>query len=127
MGGPAAPHSKGRMGCFGVGCLSVVGLVVVACVIAVVTSSAQSDTDRHDDAAYATVLCEKEVTSALNSPSTAKFGSVVATRTADLTWTVKGDVDAQNGFGAEIRNQFVCTMEVRKSDGFTRTNLDSLG
>jgi len=72
------------------------------------------------------VLCKDEVTAALKAPSTAEFSSVSASRTATYSWTVTGAVDAQNGFGAQIRSRFVCTMEVRESDGFTKTNLVSL-
>lgn len=123
---PAVAATRG-VGCFGIGCLSIVGVVVLIGIVTAISTSTQSDAERHDDPSYATVLCQDEVRTALKSPTSASFTNVEAVTSTSLIWTVAGDVDAQNSFGAAIRNHFVCTMEVRESDGFTRISLDSLG
>lgn len=54
-------------------------------------------------------VAHKFVKNQLKAPSTASFQSCfdsVATSSGD-TWTVTGYVDAQNGFGAKLRNTFV--------------------
>lgn len=48
--------------------------------------------------------CQDMVTNLLKAPSTADFGSVYL----DSLGVVRGYVDAQNGFGAQIRNTFSC-------------------
>lgn len=115
------------MGCTGIGCISIVVLIVVLFIGGFIVNSSQSPAEKNDDEAYAMVLCKGEVEDALKSPSSASFSEVSAVRTGHLFWTVTGAVDAENGFGAMIRNRFTCTMEVRESDGFTRTTLISLG
>lgn len=53
--------------------------------------------------------CTSQVESRLKSPSTAQFSDVRAMHDeAADTWTVEGNVDSQNGFGATVRSHFVC-------------------
>lgn len=53
--------------------------------------------------------CTSQVATRLKSPSTAEFSGVrVMHKKSDDTWTVEGNVDSQNGFGATVRSRFVC-------------------
>lgn len=52
-------------------------------------------------------LCKDRVLSYLKSPSTAEFSNV-----GEMGGLVVGYVDAQNGFGATIRNGFSCKVEM---------------
>ena len=74
----------------------------------IVTATIQDYTFTTKEASNLMIKCEEKVKSILKSPSTAKFPSI-------LNWgfqkeknivTVQGYVDAQNGFGAEIRSMF---------------------
>ena len=60
-------------------------------------------------------MCKKEVTSLLKAPSTASFPWYdepnVAKRDKAPGYVVKGYVDAQNSFGATLRNHWICTAE----------------
>lgn len=58
-------------------------------------------------------VCEQFVEKRLKAPATAEFENTATTQAGD-EWTVEGDVDAENGFGALIRNHYVCT--VRPTD-----------
>lgn len=61
-----------------------------------------------NEASNLEILCEEKVKSVLKSPSTAKFPSILNwgfKKEKNIT-TVQGYVDAQNGFGAEIRSNF---------------------
>lgn len=65
------------------------------------------------DSVSAQLNCEKQVKMRLKAPSSAKFapyGDLNITRPDEKTWRVFGWVDAQNGFGAMIRNHYTCTI-----------------
>ena len=69
----------------------------------------------------AITIAEKEVKAKLKSPSTAKFSSsseTSVTRNGN-TWRVTGWVDAQNGFGATLRNSYAVKIEFASSDTYT--------
>lgn len=58
-------------------------------------------------------VCKRQITSQLKAPSTAKFpritdDGVIATTVDNKKWAITGYVDAQNGFGAMIRSEFLC-------------------
>ena len=83
-------------------------------------SSSDEDNYGHDKF-DAMVIAEKVVKSKLKSPSTADFCS-----TSDYTvscvgnsWTVTGYVDAQNGFGATVRNTFTVKFTFSSSSQYT--------
>lgn len=69
----------------------------------------------------AEVIAEKIVKSNLKSPSTAKFckHSEYSITCSGNTWTVKGYVDAQNSFGATIRNEFTVSFTFTSSKKYT--------
>lgn len=74
------------------------------------------------------VMCEKFVTDRLRAPSTAKFAwgsDKVVTANADGSVTLRSFVDAQNGFGAQIRTRFTCTVrEVPERQTWQLVSLD---
>ncbi|OOL26832.1 hypothetical protein GQ85_42610 [Rhodococcus rhodochrous] len=56
------------------------------------------------------LTCEDQVRAQLKAPATAAFTGVRTTRQADARFVVTvGAVDAQNGFGAQLRTAFTCT------------------
>lgn len=86
----------------------------------------RDDDDRPREASAYEIrgACEDVVSERLRSPSTAEFNST-ATSTGHRTWTVTGTVDAENGFGAMVRESFECS--VRDTDDQTFTRLISFG
>ena len=56
-------------------------------------------------------VCEDYVTDRLKAPASAEFPGAdrVVSSTAD-EWTVVASVDSENGFGAMIRTDYVCTV-----------------
>lgn len=101
--------------------LIVISLVVVACI----NGNSRNDTetaakkDHCDDAHMAQIMSRHFVKPRLASPSTAKFPSyhdsgVSVTTHGDCTFTVRSYVDAQNAFGAMIRNRYTARMEYLK-------------
>lgn len=74
------------------------------------TKTEKSETERD----YTAIVCadtKRYIKSTLRSPSTAKFPffGCNATKIDAGTYKVTTYVDAQNGFGAEIRTNFTCT------------------
>lgn len=70
----------------------------------------------------ALVASEYFVKQQLKSPSTADFPNlrsdgVAVTKTGECTFKVVSYVDAQNGFGAQIRTRYVATMRADPEDG----------
>jgi hypothetical protein len=57
--------------------------------------------------------CKRAVESSLKAPATADFSGVFdseITDNGDGTYDVAGYVDAENGFGANIRTDWTCTV-----------------
>lgn len=78
-------------------------------------------------------MAQQFVKDNLKSPSTADFGGVfsdyqdpdqVVTVLGDGKFRVRAWVDAQNAFGATIRNRFVCVLEYVGNDRWRRTHLE---
>ena len=83
-------------------------------------SNRLEDTWGHDEF-DAVVVAEKAVKNNLKSPSTAEFCShkeYSITCSGD-TWTVSGYVDAQNSFGATLRNDFTVKFTFENSERYT--------
>jgi hypothetical protein len=64
-----------------------------------------------DPAGLAQLMAERFVKQELRSPSTANFPATAEVRQVGGAWLVSSYVDAQNGFGATIRNHW--TAELR--------------
>lgn len=67
------------------------------------------------------VIAENAVKDKLKSPSTAQFCTTTEATIGrnDNTWTVKGWVDAQNGYGATVRANFVVTFTFASKDTYS--------
>jgi len=79
-------------------------------------NSPEAQRKRAEDGAIVTVtvLCEQAVKQRLRAPATADFPFGNATNTEALggnRYRLRSYVDAQNGFGAKLRNNFVCIAE----------------
>lgn len=114
------PPKKSSPGCFG--CLGIILAVVAALAVifgAIGANRATHPTDE-DKQVESKVAFQEVVKKNLKTPSTASFSNVSASGT-DGSYTVTGEVDSQNSFGAMIRNRFTC-----ESDSET-VHLTSLG
>lgn len=73
-------------------------------------------------------MAQEFVKDSLKAPSTAQFAScgssdTVITHSANH-WTVMSFVDAQNGFGAQLRNDYLAEMQFDPAtDKWTLTNI----
>ena len=89
------------------GCMWLfVAVVAVAAVWSLLAGDDTGGGDGPDDYA-ATDVCHQKVEDQLRAPATADFGGETVTHTGNR-YTVVGHVDAQNGFGAQIRTDWVC-------------------
>jgi hypothetical protein len=84
------------------------------------TAKPLSKSKRRDREIESFLICKNFVTDRLKSPGSAKFrnpsqtdGEVVWVSTDDVTWTIQSSVDSENGFGALLRSNFVCTVQYR--------------
>lgn len=115
------PKAKKPMGCLGfLGIAAAVVVLIVIIITAAGAINASHGPSEEDKQASAQVACEDVVKQNLKSPSTANFSNETTTG-SDGKYTIEGDVDAQNSFGAMLRNHFVCD-----TDGST-ASLRSLG
>jgi hypothetical protein len=89
------------------------GMVLTAIISAAISPSV--DDPDEDRLWESSALCERMVRKSLKAPSTAKFPdegrSTVRSSNERLEFTTVGSVDAQNGFGAQIRSKFRCVLE----------------
>lgn len=79
-----------------------------------------------DDATDAKVCAKKVVEDNLKAPSTAKFCSFTEMEAKDLggkRWEVSGYVDAQNSFGATVRQYWTVTLTLTET-GFKDYSID---
>jgi hypothetical protein len=103
--GPKKP-AGGLGGCLG--CLGIVAAVVVAFLVYSATRDTSGDEAR-DRPVLAQISCENAVKRSLKAPSTAKFVGTKAVGSG-TTFRVTGEVDAENSFGAALRNTFECSV-----------------
>jgi hypothetical protein len=95
-----------RPGCFTIG----LALLIIPFVAGMIFGGGDGGGSNSRDAALV-VACQSVVKNNLKSPSTAKF---VGVPKSDGTY-IRGEVDAQNSFGATIRNSFRCTIIDRET------------
>lgn len=84
---------------------------------------------RTHDAITAKVMCEGFVEDRLRAPATADFASITETQvdTVDAdagVYEVRSHVDAQNAFGAMIRNSYTCRVRWRGDGRWVLENLE---
>jgi hypothetical protein len=95
----------------GKGCLGCFGLVIV---LVVIGSLAGGDEEPGAQPVDAWVACQHFIEQRLTSPSSAKYPGRYTDYVSELgdgRFRVRAYVDAQNSFGAVVRNQFDCTVE----------------
>lgn len=98
------------------GCLALIAapvLLMGGCFAATLTS----DPSTGDPIGEVLDACRDAVTAQLRAPSTADFPDDERYGTSGDRYTVRGSVDAQNAFGAQIRTAWVCT--ATHTDGHT--------
>jgi len=83
-----------------------VPLVLIAGLFVGIAASGGGDGNPQGSAVSA---CEDAVRDRLKAPKGAGFQSGATEVQPDI-WRVVGSVDAQNGFGAKVRSDFVCTV-----------------
>lgn len=93
------------------GCV-VWGLVFVALVVIWALIVDPGPDDDEVDAYSAQRQCQDWVEEQLRAPATAEFSNQDVTVTGTNAWEVTGDVDAENGFGALVRNEWTCTIRL---------------
>lgn len=111
------PHKKA------VGCTVVLIVFVVLTAIAINSSPDSEPMTPEEEAmshgTIASVCAQSHVKTLLKSPSTADFPwSSDTTAWGDDQYLVQSYVDSQNGFGAMIRTNYVCTVTVNDPDTF---------
>jgi hypothetical protein len=91
--------------------LSICALSVLGC-----GKKEPRDVTKGGEETMAFIMCQKPVKSSLKSPSSAKFPyaheqGVFSVHIGDGEYAVKGYVDSQNGFGAQIRTGWTCQIK----------------
>lgn len=114
--GDKTPAPSGS-GC-GKGCGIFLVVLVVAGLIAFLSSLARGSNDEYDsnNKFEAIAQCEARIEKLLKAPSTAEFDSDA---TGSGTWTVSGTVDSENSFGAMLRSNFQCTVKIAGNSATT--------
>lgn len=95
------------------------GVLVIAAIIMLAAFGVFNSTPPDGDKSSAEAMCEKFVSKQLRAPATAKFSGMDDTSIAplgDRQWKAVGYVDAQNAFGALIRNDYSCTVRYLGDD-----------
>lgn len=89
-------------------------IVVIIIILAKALGGDNSTINNSDDYYYACTVAQKEVKENLKSPSSAKFNSCSEMNITESEgiWTVNGEVEASNSFGAIIKNNF--TVKIRR-------------
>lgn len=117
------PRKMGGNEKFMLGCLGIVLAPVVLIVLFAIGGSLFGSGDADEPNRFEAIrYCEDAVRDRLTSPSTAEFDSEA---TDSNPYRVSGTVDAENGFGATVRNDFSCTVTIT-GDSF-RVTVDALG
>lgn len=80
-------------------------------------NTAQTSRNPNDDV-MAQVVCEKWVKTQLKAPATAQFDTATRTSLGNDRYHISGPVDAENGYGALIRNTYDCTVAFTGADTY---------
>lgn len=108
------------------GCLVLVALFAVLVIAMMSCVGGSADRPEHDPIA-AFVMSEGFVKDRLKSPSSAKFQPYSASNVRDLgngVYEVTGYVDAQNSFGAMIRNRYYCKLRYAGGDRWVAESVE---
>lgn len=99
----------------------VIGILMCIPLLFVIPSESASSNSATDAKIYAQIAVKRN----LKSPSTAKFckyDEMTAENTSGNNWEITGYVDAQNSFGAELREYWTVTLTLT-DDGCTNTRV----
>lgn len=102
-------------GC-GLGCLVIIAIVAVTFLVGALGGDGDDGEDDGGGEFGARAICEQFVEDRLKAPATADFSDTTAFATGGTSWTVEGAVDAENSFGAKIRNTYVCKVSYTGDD-----------
>jgi hypothetical protein len=124
-----APDKSGNMGC-----LSIIGICAgvifgLFILMAIIGSMLPESSSQTGDASTARMMCKEFIKKRLKAPSSADFSSLSETNTETITqnrYRVKGHVDAENSFGAKLRNHYDCTVEYKGSNNWSLVELSGL-
>lgn len=83
----------------------VIGVIVGLLAISAGYQAIVEPIQRKGDAEQA---CQGYIEQALRAPASAEFGEFETEERTEYGYTVTGDVDSQNGFGALLRNSYTC-------------------
>lgn len=74
--------------------------------------------DAIDESSMAHIQCKEFVKDRLKAPSSAEFTFLdfSASKLADSQYVIRSYVDAQNAFGAKLRNNYTCVVKWNGSD-----------
>lgn len=100
-----------------------------AIAVGLVAGTAACDAGESDtlgDEYTAKYMCQQFVKDRLKSPKSADFSGESAEGPGP-TWMVVGDVDADNSFGASMRNSYTCTVRFAGGDEWRLVDLDLSG
>lgn len=112
-------HFRAQLGAAQKGCLGCLGVIVVLVGLGwLFGNSGGTGSTSTDHTAAAIVHCQNFVRDRLRAPATADFPFLdrQVTPAGNDTYVVASYVDAQNAFGAMIRNDFRCTVRYRGGD-----------
>lgn len=100
----------------------VIPLILIISLVCLLASSCSGEKDSNgNNKTWALATAQEIVSSRLKSPSSAKFSwpDETSVSLSGNTWTVRGWVDAQNGFGASIRSNYAVRFESSAKGSYT--------
>jgi hypothetical protein len=80
--------------------------------------------NKDDHSTMASIQCRDFVRDRLKSPSTADFPMSIGRDVGNNTYVLYSYVDAENSFGAKIRNDFYCKIKYTGGDDGYQSNWD---
>lgn len=109
------------------GCFAVILTPFVIIFVLIMYYSSQPEKVHKPDNIEVYVMAESTVKQKLKAPRTAKFCGYTQSKIINYEpkkYTVLGCVDAQNSFGAMVRNNFEVSLEWRGNDQWRVINVD---
>ncbi|ROO51081.1 hypothetical protein EDC02_5945 [Micromonospora sp. Llam0] len=113
-GPPAKPKKKGNPVVGAIALVVIAGLMALCggIIFTQIGNSADEPIDpvTADRSFDAEVMCQEPIKDRLKAPATAEFPPAEVKKNGAI-YSVTGDVDAENGFGAKIRTGYKCTIK----------------
>ena len=108
--GGASPSGEQKKGIIGPLIGAVLGVGFLTLILIWQFNKTPAGPTGEDLRINAVTACERAVAQNLKAPATAQYQS---TASGVGPWTVTGTVDAENSFGALVRSQYECSVELR--------------